>query len=73
MPMFTYRIKSTGEVFQEFRHPSDDPDDIVDNEIERIFVLASPKQKDHTINTKRGQDFYDKIIAPKKKHHPGIK
>lgn len=71
MPLYTYENLETGETWTEFRKMDDRLNGVDGKKI--ILCLTAPKQMDPSLSTKKGQDFYDKVIAPKKKWHKGLK
>lgn len=72
MPWYRYLNTETGEEFEEFRTISA-MEDGVDGVKIQLLMNGCPSIADRSLSTKKGQDFYDKVIAPKKKFHPGLK
>jgi len=71
MPTYNYENTETGETWSEYRNMDQRLDGVDGKKI--ILVLSAPKQTDPSLSTKKAQDFYDKVIAPKKRYHPGLK
>lgn len=71
MPLYRYENTETGETWEEMRLVKDRLDGVDGKKI--ILCLSMPRQTDPSLSTSRGQDFYDKVLAPKKAFHPGIK
>lgn len=72
MPFYRYLNTETGEEWEDFR-PISRMEDGVDGIKIKLLINGCPPIADRSLSTKKGQDFYDKVIAPKKKYHPGLK
>jgi hypothetical protein len=70
MPTYTYRNTETGEEWTEIRKISESKDGI--DGVKIIQVIGTPRMTDPSLSTKRAQDFYDKVIAPKKKFYKDL-
>lgn len=71
MPTYSYRNTETGDEWTEIRKIDERLDGVDGKKI--ILMISAPKQADPTLSTSRGQDFYDKVIAPKKRYYPDLK
>lgn len=71
MPTYRYRNIQTGEEWEEIRKVDERLDGVDGVSVE--MVLSTPRLRDYTLLHHKGQDFYDKVIQPKKAAFPTLK